>query len=155
MIIKKMPTWEYPNYKGHWSYARKVDMGFVIAFSYKMQDCNESAFKIHTTPADGIFSEYYRINNRKKVDGFFKNGNADSLWVFYDTTGLVICKGYYKKCLNVKNGKKKHFTGRINGDINGTKHGIWEYYDSSGQLMVRKQFDCDKIVSEFSPSKHK
>jgi periplasmic protein TonB len=60
------------------------------------------------------------------VEGYYKNGLKDSVWVEYDWWGKKMKnKGYYDK---------------------GNKSGIWDFYDFKGELEQQYDYSNSKIV---------
>jgi protein TonB len=96
--------------------------------------------KAHTTPL--YYKEvYYVLKSDKKtlegsyakltvngetlVDGFYKNGQKDSIWTEYDRSGKIIEKGKYE---------------------NGKKSGIWNCYLYNGTLDLSYDFTKDSLL---------
>jgi antitoxin component YwqK of YwqJK toxin-antitoxin module len=42
------------------------------------------------------FNATYYLNSKKRYEGFYKNDTQDSVWIYYDTTGVINQKVLYK-----------------------------------------------------------
>ena len=85
----------------------------------------------------------------KKIEGTFKNGKPDGLWVFYYSNGQLEAKSHYK------DGKidGSHVMWHPNGQRwsernwkNGVKDGAWMYWHENGQKESEKNFKTGKLV---------
>ena len=85
----------------------------------------------------------------KKIEGTFKNGKPDGLWVFYYSNGQLEAKSHYK------DGKidGSHVMWHPNGQRwsernwkNGVKDGPWMYWHENGQKESEKNFKTGKLV---------
>jgi len=79
--------------------------------------------------------EFKRKGGNTYVQGFYKNGKKDSLWEsFYGAQHVVVARRWYD---------------------NGVRKGVWEFYDSKGEM--ESSFDCASgkmnwMHSKFKPS---
>ncbi len=69
----------------------------------------------------------YRLLSKKKilVQGYYKNGEKDSLWTQYNPEGIIRSRGYYSKSKRV---------------------GIWEYFDNKGEAEQRIDFTANQVL---------
>ena len=112
---------------------------------------------------DGPYTEFFdRINGKKKVEGFYKNGKKEGVWKYYGNDGKVInqecwkdgrreyrdyklgTKTYFKD--DVLDGPYTEFFDKIDGKKKvegfykeGKKEGVWKYYDKDG-TVIRQEY---------------
>lgn len=132
-----------PKFTKQYSYRQNISdkrLVFALSFSFKLIDCADSLWRKDTFPENGYYTGYYKRGNRKRIEGSFKKGKPDSLWIFYDTTGNVIKKGYCKTFgKNYPSIRPVPIENDLSG-FPGIKNGIWNEYDSNGNLMSKNNY---------------
>lgn len=87
----------------------------VVEEDYELFCRNEfTVLKKNKTIKHGTYKSTY-VNGNPRLEGYYKNGNKDSLWIYFDPSKPIIAsRGYYK---------------------DGKKTGTWQYFDDKEQPM--------------------
>lgn len=119
-----------------------------------------------------VYQGYYVIYHSKDVknqEGKYINGRRDSIWTFYDTTGLISRQGIYRSGnedsiwvyydINTRKiimellyqdgvlegDAKYYYPSGINKSVgqfkNDNQQGLWTYYDSTGARIAEGKFE--------------
>jgi antitoxin component YwqK of YwqJK toxin-antitoxin module len=93
-------------------------------------------------PTDGEYKEIYQ-NGELKIQGFYKQGNADSIWTFYFADGKVFKTGTYNDC-SYDLGYIKMIPQGIDNEWHerGVENGIWKIYHPNGKLKTEYNSVC-------------
>src|SRR5688572_19046584 len=76
-----------------------------------------------------LHGKYERRTNAVKVEGYYKNGEQDSLWTEYSVTNKFLrIQGYYK---------------------NGLKDGLWTVWVSKNKLRYRGNYKEDRRIGKW------
>jgi len=117
--LKEFPSGRVPCYAETINYNQNLK--FAISFDFKVINCDDPIWRNDSFPENGYYVGFYKYENRKRVEGYFKKGKPDSLWIFYDISGTEIAVGYCNYNL-----KPNIYSGNYHGFI-GEKIGSWEY----------------------------
>ena len=93
-------------------------------------------------PADGEFKEKYS-NGQLRIQGFYKNGKADSTWRFYFADGKLFKTGTYRDCF-YDLGYIKILRQAIDYEWHekGIENGTWKIYYPNGVLRTQYKSVC-------------
>jgi hypothetical protein len=136
--VQNMPQISRPY---NYNYCSDQNLSFAISINYKILDCDDPIWRNDKFPENGQYTGYYKKGNKKRVEGFYKNGRPDSLWTFYNYEGNILQRGYCAICRYQLD--YIHIIGvSIIDEFDGIKNGKWEYYDDNGKLFATKQYLC-------------
>src|SRR6185312_9767038 len=105
----------------------------------------------------GLYQKYNANTHTLIEEGYYKNNQLDSLWMYFDTFGKVVSQGYFSNGL--KNGNWKRFVNNNNdnntevvvtegGYVNGEKSGIWVFRKPDGNLEYKYDYSA-KTITEY------
>jgi antitoxin component YwqK of YwqJK toxin-antitoxin module len=97
-------------------------------------------------------------NGNIKSNGYYAEGQKDSLWQLYDETGILTAAGMYDD--GTENGTWVNFypDGLVSDSgsyRDGLKEGLWKYYSETGNLEYTVNYKAGKMDGEttlYSPS---
>lgn len=97
---------------------------------------------------NGSYTALY-ITGEKRITGYFKDDNIDSLWMYYNKYGLLIGKGMFH------NGNGELTSYRTNGNIwkitpymNNKIHGKEIVYNNLGDIAKELNYKYGELVIE-------
>jgi TonB family protein len=112
-------------------------IGFIImsgsVFSQTTRQTNETpdtkeiyyVLKSDKNIKEGSYRQYRHFGNKLICEGFYKNDQRDSLWVFYSYSNHVSERGAYKE---------------------GKKTGVWDVYNSDGEQEIKYDYTNGKLL---------
>jgi|SRR6185503_4797137 len=102
----------------------------------------------------GLYQKY-NINTHTLIEeGYYKNNQPDSLWMYFDTFGKMMSQGYFSNGL--KNGNWKRFINNNNNElivtegeyVKGKKSGVWVFRKPDGNLEYKYDYSA-KTITEY------
>lgn len=102
----------------------------------------------------GLYQKY-NINAHALVEeGYFKNNQKDSVWIYFDAFGKMLSQGYFSA--GKKNGYWKQFTDNNNAEVilsegayvKGEKKGVWIFRNVDGNLNYKYDYSS-KVIAEY------
>jgi antitoxin component YwqK of YwqJK toxin-antitoxin module len=134
------------NFIKHWSINRLNPLYPIKRFPihlricFKSLKCDDPLWRKDEHPINGKYIGYFKRTGNIRAEGFYKNGEPDSLWSFYDSTGMTISKGFCKNC------RQNLVVGKLPDEFDGIKHGVWDYFNADGKLIRKDQLVCDELL---------
>lgn len=87
---------------------------------------------------------YYQ-NGQKYMEGWYRNGQRDSVWIAWLRDGRIWSRGFYREGL--EDGPKEVY--HQNGQLfykgfykNGQRAGEWKFYNENGELLQVINYDA-------------
>ena len=104
---------------------------------------------------EGPFQEWYP-NHIIKIDGYFKNGMHDGIWLYYDEVGKVTGQGEFvagngTQRVYYSNGQTKQFTCYKNN----LKDGDEVFYAENGKIIQRITYHNGNAINTPVPDNPK
>ncbi len=86
---------------------------------------------------------YYQ-SGQKYMEGWYRNGQRDSVWTAWLRDGHIWSRGFYRQ--GIENGPKEvyHENGKLfyQGQYRlGQRTGVWKFYNPNGELIQTIDYD--------------
>jgi antitoxin component YwqK of YwqJK toxin-antitoxin module len=174
---RKMARLEHDGYKGapalYWLRLPLILAGILLPTYYGYTLTNNSSAELQSIYYDsgekmsegemwdgmeiGEWTSWHVNGNIKSV-GYYAEGRKDSLWQWYDESGILTGLGMYDK--DVEHGTWMHYNpdGVVSDSgsyLEGLQEGLWKYFHENGSLKYAVHYQAGKIHGEkilLSPS---
>ncbi len=174
---RKMARLEHDGYKGapalYWLRLPLILAGILLPAYYGYTLTNNSSPELQTIYYDsgqkmsegkmwddmeiGEWTSWHVNGNIKSV-GYYAEGRKDSLWQWYDESGILTGLGMYDE--DVEHGTWMHYyPGGVVSDsgsyLEGLQEGLWKYFHENGSLKYAVHYKTGNMHGEkilLSPS---
>ncbi|MGC8864856.1 MAG: toxin-antitoxin system YwqK family antitoxin [Bacteroidales bacterium] len=115
---------------------------------------NVKLYKVDGKDSTLLRETTYYQNGQKYMEGWYRNGQRDSVWTAWLNDGRIWSKGSYRE--GKEDGLKEVY--HQNGQLfyrgyynNGQRTGEWKFYNDRGDLLQVINYDAINSDSSMSP----